>query len=1038
MTCAFFVPLFALQLLACSSEAITPPHGSNLTSQERLRQLQEAMTLQQQARSLFDEGHYLKAVSPAKAAVAICEQILEPTHPDVASALTTLGLIHGTLIELPKATALLERALALRRSGLGPDHPIVGESLTNLGSVQYAGGDFVRAIQTLEYSLAIRERALGPSDPDVAVTLTHLAIAQRGLSRLEQARATAERAISILRTTHPPRQRDLAMAINVAGNIIGREGNFERARSLLQESLHLYEHSVGPQHPDVAGALVQMAMLEGKQGNFDAALPLLKHALEINEYSYGENNPEVAGNLYELGLVERVRVSHQSAERRFQRALEIQKNTVGHSHPFVALTLVELAEITEQRGDTASARDFLQRALRIQERSLGRDHTSTARTLTNLGLIEARANNFSLAEAYFVRALQIREQSLGPAHRDVAGSLIDLARAKHAQNQLTAAHQLYERARLILQSQQGLNLGLNDEALSRIWEKDLEGLNHYALLLAMIASNSLSSLERQSAIADGFLVTQQARGWLMQAMIAKVLAQQAIEGPSVAALARRVDELNRKRQGLWTRLNELYGLPGTQRPADQLTLAQQQLSDVQDELNRSRTELQATAPHYAEVAQPEALDLQGVHRLLRRGEAMVSFYTLPDRLQVWLVRADHEVHYCESAISRDHLTSLVRQIRESVLPQERFGSREKVPVAFDVDSASSLYELLFGSVDSHLKGIEHLIIVPDEVLLPLPFAALITDTSNKTFAALSDLYRRQQVPSSQELALYASLPWLAKKLSPMTILPSPSALKLIRQGRTPLRKQGEAFLGFGDPALRGRSKQRGGAAMASRGTNVDLNSLHELGQLPGTREELLEVASMLRVKPETNLFLRERATEPEVHRLNESGRLGQAKVISFATHGLLANKVYGVTQPSLVLTPPQIPTDDDDGLLSLDDILNFNLPNTEWVILSACNTAGDDGSGENLSGLARAFFFTGAKALLVSQWSVDDQATKVLMGEIFRRYGAVPSLEPSKALREGMLALLHRATTKTGEEYLAHPFAWAPFMLVGDGQLSSR
>ena len=167
--------------------------------------------------------------------------------------------------------------------------------------------------------------------------------------------------------------------------------------------------------------------------------------------------------------------------------------------------------------------------------------------------------------------------------------------------------------------------------------------------------------------------------------------------------------------------------------------------------------------------------------------------------------------------------------------------------------------------------------------------------------------------------------------------------------------------------------------IATRGMRVAVDSLHALDRLPGTREEVLTVANVLHVNPETSVYLGHRATEAEVHRLNHSGRLGQAKVLLFATHGLLAGEVQGVTQPSLVLTPPTVPTDDNDGLLSMEDVLQLRLPNTDWVVLSACNTAGGDGSGESLSGLARAFFFAGAKGLLVSQWSVDDLATKELM-----------------------------------------------------------
>ena len=120
----------------------------------------------------------------------------------------------------------------------------------------------------------------------------------------------------------------------------------------------------------------------------------------------------------------------------------------------------------------------------------------------------------------------------------------------------------------------------------------------------------------------------------------------------------------------------------------------------------------------------------------------------------------------------------------------------------------------------------------------------------------------------------------------------------------------------------------------------------------------------------------------------------------------------------------------------MDEVLQLRLPSTDWVILSACNTGGGDGSGQGLSGLARAFFYAGAKSLLVSHWSVDDQATQVLMTEIFQRYAQQKTMSPAEALQQGMLAIMSQAE---GAEYAyyAHPFAWAPFFLVGEGSTDS-
>jgi len=160
-------------------------------------------------------------------------------------------------------------------------------------------------------------------------------------------------------------------------------------------------------------------------------------------------------------------------------------------------------------------------------------------------------------------------------------------------------------------------------------------------------------------------------------------------------------------------------------------------------------------------------------------------------------------------------------------------------------------------------------------------------------------------------------------------------------------------------------------------------------------------------------------------------------VLAFATHTSIAGIAGSLPEhptPALVLTPPVQPSEQDDGLLSLDEIMKIKLPNTQLVILSACETAAADNSGENLSGLARAFFFAGAPSLLVSHWNVDDQATHQLMVEIFRHQARDRTISRAEALRQGMLGLLARARKKRA--HFAHPYAWAPFFMVGEGRHS--
>ena len=99
----------------------------------------------------------------------------------------------------------------------------------------------------------------------------------------------------------------------------------------------------------------------------------------------------------------------------------------------------------------------------------------------------------------------------------------------------------------------------------------------------------------------------------------------------------------------------------------------------------------------------------------------------------------------------------------------------------------------------------------------------------------------------------------------------------------------------------------------------------------------------------------------------------------------------------------------------------------DWVILSACNTAaGDKPGARGLSSLAQAFFYAGARALLVSHWSVESNAASALTTAMFEATRNDPTIGRAEALRQSMMGLASIQAT-------AHPFYWAPFVVVGEG-----
>jgi len=640
------------------------------------------------------------------------------------------------------------------------------------------------------------------------------------------------------------------------------------------------------------------------------------------------------------------------------------------------------------------------------------------------------AGKFSQAVPLLRRALAIREKALGPEHPDVATSLNNLAHLLAGQRQAARARPLYERARRIHLAVGRANIDLDEEAHRSFLRQESGGLHVYTALLATIARDPTLDPGGAPAALDAFVVAEQTRGGAAQAALARAGARAAAGDPATAQLARQVQELRDRRQTVRKQLTDEYGKPTAQRNATRLGALQQQVQETDGELAEASERLLKAFPRYGELAAPEPIDAAAVGQLVRPDEALLSYFTLADRVLVWLLRPGQPPVYRDIEIKRAELVKLIERVRKSLdqslnpdLATGRF-------LPFDVAGSHELYTLLLAPLRQHLTGVKHLLVVPDEILLPLPFGVLVTRTDAEAYQSLAELYAKQLSPAPEELAAYAKLSWLAKEYA-ITVLPSATSLRALRRIAHAKGTVVEPFIGFGDPLLRGGGRKRGGAMLAARGVGVPVEELRRLNRLPGTREELKAVATALGADPTKALYLGSQATKPVVRQLNTTGRLGQAQVLSFATHGLLAGELKGLTQPALVLTPPTTPSEQDDGLLALEDVLGLRLPNTDWVILSACNTAAGDGSGEGLAGLARAFFFAGARSLLVSHWSVEDRATEALMTEVFRRHARDKAMPRAEALRQGTLALMAQAQGPTA--YFAHPFAWAPFFLVGDG-----
>ncbi len=147
-------------------------------------------------------------------------------------------------------------------------------------------------------------------------------------------------------------------------------------------------------------------------------------------------------------------------------------------------------------------------------------------------------------------------------------------------------------------------------------------------------------------------------------------------------------------------------------------------------------------------------------------------------------------------------------------------------------------------------------------------------------------------------------------------------------------------------------------------------------------------------------------------------QFSEYNVIHLATHAAF---IRGTPEDSFVLMG-------NGDRLNLRELREWKLPNTQLVVLSACQTAlgGVVGSGEEILGFGYQIQRTGARAALASLWTVSDQGTQLLMGNFYTQLQKGNNMINS--LRGAQLSLL-----QSKQSEFQHPYFWSAFILIGNG-----
>lgn len=814
-----------------------------------------------------------------------------------------------------------------------------------------------------------------------------------------------------------------------------QQGQYPDALAAYERSLRLARQVKFPQN--IAANLSSIGFLYGTLGQYDKAFSHLQEALHIVRSI--QHTHDLAAGLHSLGAVYFFSSQYDKALAHFEEALQTPQ---GFTNPReVAAALNSLGVAYGSLGDYDKALEHFDRVLQMARQRNSPEDMATA--LNNLATVYVFQERYQDAERSAVAADELQKTTKLPW------------RAKAVLIEVALATQRYEKALALLQegipvaqesdhyrflfyTQQGLALRglrrlpeasaallqavtLAEEMRQRVADRltffgdSAQGgrIRAYRALVATLAERALQGETSDARLAPYGRTLAAAAWYFAEATKARVLLESLATAAKRSTNVALPPDLRGTEEQLHVQLGALQDQwsEAYQRGPAALQAWQERKQALTQQLQALVTRLRQDHPRYAALHYPQPLLPEALP--LQEREVLLEYAIGEDATYLLRVSKRGVDKIWRLPVRR---VELEKQVQAFLRPLQQSGGGGMA--GFSPQQGQQLYRLLLAEALQEIAPGTPLFIVPDGILGSLPFESLVT-ASGRNVQETRFVGETWQLTYAQSAAVLAFLRTLGPSAAARAFFALGHPIYDDQDPRYAAYKQGAPLPTLQAQALntyafRGRAIQRGSRSTRSEEQGETLS----YPPLPETESEVKSIAQLLSTTPQPpNVLLHAAANETQLRQ----APLAQYRYLHFATHADLPGKLQGVNEPFLLLGQVEN-TQQDDGLLTLSEVLDLRL-DAEMVVLSACVTGrGETIEGEGVANFARALHQAGARNVVVSLWEVASEATEEFMTHFYRY------------LQEGQpkIQALALARKDIRSRY-PNPFFWAAFVLHGAG-----